>query len=182
MPLLRSLNQNAGEWFPITMTLLPELLPIERLEDGASSVRSAMSIATRLSKAGKLRRSGMLVESASHSNIQPLQCPTALIANIRRSLGCARPGLPGSGGVFSPRSRKKNHPTTWPPPAQHERNSAPAAQSPREGEYPVASRPGPASVPPGRVELARSRADVPFSASRQQGPRPKHPPRRVPGF
>jgi len=36
-----------------------------------------MSIATRLSKAGKLRRSGMLVESASHSNIQPLQCATA---------------------------------------------------------------------------------------------------------
>ena len=66
-----------GEWFPITMTLLPELLPIERLEDGASSVRSALSIATRLSKTGKLRRSGTLVESASHSNIQPLQCPTA---------------------------------------------------------------------------------------------------------
>ena len=55
------------------MTLLPELLPIERLEEGASSVRSVMSIATRLSKAGKLRRSGMLVESASQSNIQPLQ-------------------------------------------------------------------------------------------------------------
>ncbi len=34
------------------MALLPELLPIERLEDVASSVRSAMSIATRLSKAG----------------------------------------------------------------------------------------------------------------------------------
>ena len=69
--------ERRGECLPITMTLLPELLPIKRLEDGASSVRSAMSIATRLSKAGKLRRSGMLVESASHSNIQPLQCPTA---------------------------------------------------------------------------------------------------------
>ena len=55
------------------MTLLPELFPIERLEDVASSARSAMSIATKLSKAGKLRRSGMLVESAFHRNIQPLQ-------------------------------------------------------------------------------------------------------------
>ena len=32
-----------------------------------------MPIATRLSKAGKLRRSDMLVESASYRNIQPLQ-------------------------------------------------------------------------------------------------------------
>ena len=96
------------------MTLLPELLPIERLEDGASSVRSAMSIATRLSKAGKLRRSGMLVESASHSNIQqPLQ--GRLVATgrglLRRS-GCvleqALSGLQnGPGRPLESRSLRK---------------------------------------------------------------------------